>query len=344
MANPLDPTLTAALRRRLALQLMTGRAFQIKTPATVEYLKATHNWLSMGVQGGYVHARSRTGKTFGTRWVLGSLPVLLDCAIPYLEIPLRDQVYDSERAFFQFMLQCACHPLYAKGSSGDKRDRLSRWLLARARRSRIGTVVLVIDEAQLLSDHHFQWLLDISNEIEAGGYRLFCLLVGQEPLHARAQNMTRYAEFEPIVARFLICHHELSAMRTEQDLSMCLEQFDRTLYPVESGKTFVENFVPEAWAQDFRLASCAPAFFSAFRSQAPVEKDAQELDIPMAYLVMALLQFLNAVAGFDSPTALVPQDTARRAVENTNYHLFMNARAAQADSVGESSSAARRRR
>jgi type II secretory pathway predicted ATPase ExeA len=185
----------------LVSRVLAGRAFLVKTPACIEYYTKLKSWFSMGIQGAIVVGRPRLGKTSGTRWVLGAIQMVFG-KVPYVEIPIRKQHLHNEGAFFQFMLKCCKHKYYNRGSVADKRDRLFEALLARARRSSIRMVILFIDEAQELEELHYQWLRNISNELDSAGYRIFCLLVGQKEL-INKRNSLLVEEMEQIVSRFM---------------------------------------------------------------------------------------------------------------------------------------------
>ena len=164
--------------RTILTRVMAGRAFMIKTSPATTYLVKLKSWLTTGSHGAMIHGRPRLGKTMATRWVLRTVRELIGY-VPSIEIPIRDQRVASEREFFQHVLHCAKHKFYDIGTAGDRRDRLTEWLVIMARRSPVNAVILFFDEAQDLTERQYRWLLNIDNELDMRGYRLFCLLVGQ---------------------------------------------------------------------------------------------------------------------------------------------------------------------
>ena len=86
----------------------------------------------------------------------------------------------------------------------QRADMFAARLAPRAGRSPIRTVVLFFDEAQNLQEEHYHWLLNVSNEVEARGFRVFCLLVGQ---HALSLHATRLLDADPDLDHAWIYQH-----------------------------------------------------------------------------------------------------------------------------------------
>ncbi len=307
-----------ASRRKLSLQVLAGRAFLIKTPPAETYLRELHGWLSSGALGAIVYGRPRLGKTSATRWVLGQMNMFIG-RIPWIEIPLRDQRIATEREFFQFLLRCARHREYAKkGTAADRRDRLSEWIIARARRSSIGTFVFFVDEAQRLTQMHFQWLLNVSNELDAVGYRLFCIFVGQQTLKKKKAELLD-DEQEQIVGRFMI--HELAyvGIINDQQIAECLIQYDNTLYPADTDQKFVSNYVPENFKSGFRLSALSGLVWSSFQTAWSEAGRSKTAEVPMHYLASTVICLLNDLSKKDFKTIVCGRREIDIAVAKSGY-------------------------
>ncbi len=305
-------------RTRISTRLMAGRAFLIKTPTCAMYLKEMTTWLTTGSQGALIYGRPRLGKTSATRWVLKTLPEIIG-NFPTIEIPVREQNIASERAFFQHTLRCARHRHALTGTAGDKRDRLNEWLVARALRSPVNAAVLFFDEAQLLQDHQFDWLLNIGNELDKAGCRLFCLLVGQSELADRKQDFIEDGK-EQIVGRFMVRELEFSGIKSEQGLISCFKEFNDTLYPLESRMPFAANFIPRAVKNGFNLQELAPAFWSVFRDKwISIGLDQDNISIPMHYINSSLIGLLNSLVSHDKEGMAVSYDLIARSISASGY-------------------------
>ncbi len=312
---PNEPSLIE--RTKISTRVMAGRAFLIKTPPCTTYLKNMTSWLMTGSHGALIYGRPRLGKTSATRWVLKMLPNVLG-NVPSLEVPVRGQKIASERAFFQHMLRCARHRHAMGGSAGDKRDRLTEWLVSRAMRSPVNAVVIFFDEAQLLTDGHYDWLLNISNELDARGCRLFCLLVGQPELAGVKTKLIDGGK-EQIVGRFMVREMEFSGINSEKDLANCFKEFDQTFYPLESKILFSENFVPKAVKNGFTLQKICPGVWAEFRNKWIDAGLEQEPVIPMHYLTATIIGILNSLVSKDNYDLDVPQGLIQKSITASGY-------------------------
>jgi hypothetical protein len=304
-------------RTRLTTRLLAGREFLVKTPLCASYLKQMNTWLTTGSHGAIVYGRPRLGKTSATRWVLKALPNLVG-NFPVVEVPIRAQNIATERAFFQHLLRCIKHRQAMTGSAGDKRDRFSEWLTSRAMRSSINCAVLFLDEAQLLQDHQYGWLLNISNELDKNGCRLFCLFVGQPELADKKLKFID-AGMEQIVGRFMVRELEFSGISSEVDLISTLNQYQNTIYPIGSNILFSENFIPLATKGGFVLDSIGPALWGAFEKLWIAARLDKGMTIPMHYFTSALIGILNLLVKHDTEHLVIPQEIIVEAVNSSGY-------------------------
>lgn len=314
-----------ARRQKLSTRVMAGRAFAIKTPPAVQYARELTTWLTMGSQGAIVYGRPRLGKTLATRWVLRALQELLGY-VPWLEIPIRSQNITSEREFFQHLLRCAKHKHYLTGTAGDKRDRWTEWLTARARRSSVSAFILFIDEAQVLTDRHYAWLVEMANELDQRGYRLFCLLVGQSSLLTKKSSfIDKGEEYEQIVGRFMLRELKFPAIASIDDLRDCYEQYECTRYPPNTDTRFPENFVPLAISAGFKLSTLAPGVWACFEKAWLSKGIGGEPVVPMHYVTSSLVGLLNTLVAEDRADLSVSANIIDQAVRKSGYLNFIKA-------------------
>ena len=303
--------------RKMLTRVMAGRAFMIKTSPAATYLLKMKSWLTTGSHGAMIHGRPRLGKTMATRWVLRTLRELIGY-VPFIEVPIREQRVASEREFFQHILHCVRHRYYDVGTAGDKRDRLAEWLIIRARRSLVNVVVLFFDEAQYLTDHHYRWLLNIDNELDMHGCRLFCLLVGQPELCGKKIQLIEKG-MEQIVGRFMVREYEFPGIRSLDQLTDSFGEFNNTEYPPGSGEKFPSNFIPLAVGGGFVLQDLAPATWSAFETLWSAAGIDEPFEIPMHYLTAALMEMLDSLRMVDRSKLQVPEEIIRKCVAASGY-------------------------
>jgi hypothetical protein len=301
----------------LVSRVLAGRAFLVKTPACIEYYTRLKSWFSMGIQGAIVYGRPRLGKTSGSRWVLGAIQMVFG-KIPYVEIPIRKQHLHNEGAFFQFMLKCCKHKYYNRGTVADKRDRLFEALLARARRSSIRMVILFIDEAQELEELHYQWLRNISNELDSAGYRIFCLLVGQKELIEKRKSLL-VEGMEQIVSRFMTEVSMFSGLRNIGELRSVLNGFDLAVYPAENGRPFPGYFAPLAYAHGWRLEDLAEQIWSEYESCWNDLSIDFPIEVGMQYVTSTVTKILELASKRDKSAIEIKKNAIKECVKNSGF-------------------------
>lgn len=308
----------------LVSRLLAGRAFLVKTPACIAYFAYLKRWLLTGNSGGVVFGRPRLGKTSATRWVLRAIQEIFG-RVPFIEIPIRKQHLAHEGAFFQHLCRCGRHRHYGQGTVADRRDRFIEMLIGKARRSPTRTVILFLDEAQQLAPLHYEWLLNVANEMDVAGYRLFCLLVGQSELSKR-RNELICDEREELVGRFMTEAWQFSGLGSVEDLRTVLEGYDVAVYPANDryAPHFLSYFVPMAFQSGWRLASLAGGFWQAFESVWNELKAKGDLALPMHYVNSSVALILDSVSTMDSSTLVVKQEQIANAVKLSGFVASTN--------------------
>lgn len=303
--------------RKILTKVMAGRAFMIKTSPAAAYLIKLKSWLTTGSHGAIIYGRPRLGKTMATRWVLQSIRELIGY-VPSIEVPIRQQRMVTEREFFQHLLHCANHKYYDVGTAGDRRDRLAEWLAIRAHRSPVNAVVMFFDEAQYLTDNQLNWLVNIDNELDMHGCRLFCLLVGQPELKEKKDKLISKSK-EQIVGRFMVREYEFPAIRSQIQLNDSFSEFNSTEYPPHTGTTFPANFIPQAVRGGFTLKDLAPATWASFEGLWLAAGIRGDVEIPMHYLTAALMEILDRLTKFDAPKLEVSEEVIKKCVAASGY-------------------------
>lgn len=304
-------------RQRLTARVMIGKAFLIKTPACKKLYAHIERWLTCGMLGAVVYGRPRLGKTSAARWSLSVLRQLV-APVAWVEVPVRKQHLENEGAFFQYLLRCARNKWQNKGTVADKRDRFTEALITRALRSPIKTVILFFDEAQLLTELHYSWLINISNELEARGLRLFCLLVGQHQLITRKDTFI-VEGLDEIVGRFMVDHWAFPGIESLADLTQCLIAYEEVIYPEKNGAPFLAYYVPLALESGWSLKTTAETFWNAFTDVWSGAGRTDGVVIPMHYMSSALLIFLNQLCRIDTNALVVTETMVTAAVKRCGF-------------------------
>jgi len=296
-------------RAKIIARTLAGRGLLVRTKSCVLYFAKVKQWLMTGNLGAIVYGRPRLGKTSATRWVIRVLPEKFG-NIPFIEVPIRKQHLQNEGAFFQFLLKCCRAKYFNKGSVADKRDRFGEALLMRARRSSTRTVIVFIDEAQTLEVLQYEWLQNISNELDAIGYRVFFLLVGQHELDERRKTLILEGH-EQIVARFMTEALSFSGLTSVEQLKDALRGYDEGMFPepkgkiVQDSKAFLAWFIPKAFGRGFRLENEGARLWSGYQN-VWIELGIDDvLELPMHYVTSTVTNLLSLLSEIDSDNLIV---------------------------------------
>jgi len=315
-------------RRRLSARVLAGRYFQIKTPIAEDYADALAEALEGGEHGAIVYGAPRLGKTMATRWMFNQSAAIFGASVPWLEVPLRAFGASDRDAFFSYLLELVRHR-HRNGTVTDKRNRMSRWFAARANRSGVAAFAVFFDEAHVLPARVFRWLLEIDNELDSRGARLFALLVGQPDLLNLRDRIADQTSGDQFVERFMSVEFPFRGLASEAELAACLHGYATTEWPMKSGVTFAEYYIPDLVADGFQLQSIAPAMWRKYESTwRDVKLLRGDPELPMVHVTRAIVLLLNALSdrsGGRSVAAPTPKDV-ESAVTRSGYADYVNRR------------------
>lgn len=200
-------------------------------------------------------------------------------------------------------------------------------------------VLFIIDEAHKLTLDHFNGLKSICERLLNDGLNPFVLLFAEPEIADLEKALIAAGNQGSLVDRFFLHKHVLRGLKLDE-LRLLLEEYDKQRWPVEGGPTYTEHFLPELWAQGWRLAKQSSAFEAAFKELAiPLRLHLSE--VPIKYLTSAVKGFL-----IDAPACLQRKESLNNLIEDCVYRSgfveSLKVRQAMAD-ADERVSARRRR-
>lgn len=305
-------------RTKLTSRVVAGRAFLVKTHPAERLLYDLQKWLLKGARGGCVVGAPTLGKTSAIRWALQALSHILGGRLPWFEIPIRGEDLPYKREFFQHCLRCCRHKLYRIGTGGDKRDRFTEFLVERSKGSIVNGVVLFLDEAQQLQDKHYEWLLNIGNEVDQLNGRVVFVLAGQKKLLTTRDKFIANDDMQ-FVKRFFSRVHSFSPLSSESELKYCFEQFGKTAYPRSSSLMFPQLFVPSSWDAGFRPEDLAAKVWAELSLISEKVRPDSPVQVSMASATAALMSILNDCADVNFSERTIAPKLIEAAVWDCGY-------------------------
>ncbi|PTY04262.1 hypothetical protein DB347_20410 [Opitutaceae bacterium EW11] len=239
--------------------------YTITTPMLSALTPIVVRWVARNATGNILRGNQRHGKSHACPYFSGKLSEKFPGILTYTII-CRTALKPTERAFFERLLEATHHLDPSRGTASAMRNRLTGFLVEEVRRSNQNRIVLFIDEAQKLLETHYDWLIDLHNELRLVHVDMTVILVGQnELIDQRSDYKARRKNH--IFGRFMREEYELAPIRTKAELAECLKKFDdpkACCWPEGSGICYTAHFFKEAYAAGWRLANIADVLWESF--------------------------------------------------------------------------------
>jgi hypothetical protein len=276
-------------------------------------------WIASRLPGAIIFGRPRLGKTRAISYLINCLPQDFGENTPIYHIRCRKYKNVNENFFFEDLLAAVGHSLFEKGKSNMKRTRLIRFLVERADISGNNRIIFFIDDAQRLVEIHYDWLMDLYNELDHYGITLTTILVGQKELVHQRSAFKSGEKFQ-IVGRFMSQEYQFRGIETLNDLRICLMGYDDYCeYPLNSNWSFTKYFFSDSFIRGYRLQHSAEELYQVFVNLRREYGLPQMVEIPMQYVTLtieyALKRFGNN--GLDLP--VIEKTHWEEAINNTGY-------------------------
>lgn len=292
--------------------LERGR-YVVPTPPMEILCDKVDEWVALRASGAIVTGMQRFGKTQALRYCSAVLTLKYP-SIPRVSLLCKRRQKISERGFFEDFLRAANHSIVERGTIDAKRERLTKRLMQMVAEKREDRLIMVIDDAQHLSDIEYDWLMDIENALDQHAISLTVVLVGQPELAVKREVYDKAGKRQ-IIGRFMIHVHEFHGIRSSAEMREVLNGYDMgTEYPEGSGTSYTQYFAPTAWERGWRLADIADDLWLAFEKEREKACKSPLKELPMQFFAKTV-EYLLVRHGNDKFTGLILQ----QAVERSGY-------------------------
>lgn len=233
----------------------------------------------------------------------------------------KREVSATKGNFYDSLLAVVGHKQWHDTVSISKKHlRLVNFMEQAALKDSRQVFILFMDEAQRLHQQHFDWIKDIYNDLRLKGVTLLPILVGQQQLLDQKKTFLKTGvEGEAIVNRFMLYEHSFRGIRDKEDFATCLGFFDSTPYPINSSWTFTKFFVPQAYANGFRLAHFTDILWDAFCDAYQELKVKSRMEIPMQYFSKTIEIILRDSVDLDQPGYTITKEFSLRSIRESWY-------------------------
>lgn len=182
--------------------------------------------------------------------------------------------------------------------------------------------MLVIDEAQGMSQREWLWLVELHSLLEKQRIRLCVFSIASLQFFDEPVGMA-LAGGAHVAARFMLAAAPFHGVRNVDELAYVMRGYDDgSEWPPDSGCSFTAGLAPRPWAGGFRMAHQAGALMQAMHEALP-PRYAGPTDFPMKTVAQACRHVLLRIASGADVDTVTSTEAWRAAVENCGHRTLM---------------------
>ena len=282
-------------------------------------------WIDNQVEGASIYGPSRFGKSSAVdHWVQVLLSQRYNNAVPMVVWSHTDAGgANSVGRFYACLLHASKHPLAAATRSPLSRQHMlmERWH-ALAKRSGGRFIVLIIDEAQGMSQREWLWMVELHSLLEKDGLRVCVFSIASLQVYDEPMGLAMVGGAH-VAARFMLASARFHGIEGVEELAGVMAGYDRgTEWPPHSGISFTEGVAPAAWADGFRLEDHAERFHKSLVDGVPTNYTGP-LEFPMKTIATCCRYILLRIAGGADWRDVTSSDSLRHIIEESGHRQLL---------------------
>lgn len=267
-----------------ASALEDASGFSIPTPMGKALQDRLESWVQCGHTGGLIVGEARLGKTRALEAIGDKLTNRSGQPIHAFYTHYGQRDVETVRAVFAKVARALGFAV--RGQIADALLDLIVMRLAEASLSNdTRQVVLMVDEAQLLSLGQLGAFAEIYNELARLRVNCVVFFVANQDQFEPLGRALLLRENRYLLERFFNNLDYFFGIRSETELAECLKGYDQYVVSQSTQQTATEYFCPDLFRQGWRLANLAPVYWRRFR---------QDYGIPLELTSWGMAQFVRA--------------------------------------------------
>lgn len=297
------------------------KEYSLFTASIESTIDSVGAWIDQRAKGGVIYGPSQYGKTNGLgNWLQTELQRRLRG-----EVPLTLWSYEPSGSATQL------HNKLRRAAGGGqpqkhRRDALSdlvKKLIVRAFQSDAKYTMIVIDEAQAMTEREWIWMVQLHSRVELEGIQLAVVPVISLQFNQRPYELAHTGSAHAS-ARFMLYEHQFHGVRGVDELRAVLLGYDEdSEWPAGSGTSYTAGIVPRPFEEGLRLSDYATQLWTALFENLPSGYKGP-FDYPMQSITLAARNVLMQLAGSGAKwEGCVAQDAWNQAVAMTGHKAHM---------------------
>lgn len=272
-----------------------------------------------GAPGMIVYGRPRLGKTKATTFAVTYLPEELKTPIPVFVADSKSYKVPSAEKFFRDMLSDFQFGFEGKKDEIVLRNQIVNLMHEKAERTPLRRIVLIMDEAQKLTEWQYDCLIDIYNQLIRRNIRMTTISIGQEQLVDRRSFFLANAKSH-IVGRFMPSEYRFRGITKKDEMEFVLQSYDESEFPPNSGWFYTRFYFPDAFDSGKRLVDFSTSLYNLFLDiRQEFGLPGKEVELPMEYIAFTVENALKFYGANGKGTEWLSMGQWREAIQRSGY-------------------------
>lgn len=214
-------------------------------------------WTWCGLNGGVIVGEARIGKTVAIRSIDNTITSRTGEKIPVFRISMGERDVKTIRSVYCRIARALGQPVHNNKTADDLALVVNMYLSEASLINQSHQVILIIDEAQILTIGQLSVFAEIYNDLFEIHYNCIIYFVANENQFSSMANDLLDDENKYTRERFFDHVHHFYGIRNSEELSVCLERYDEYIIDDFKNMTALEYYCPSLYAKGWRLKNIA---------------------------------------------------------------------------------------
>ena len=304
---------------------LVTKDYSLYTPSIGRMEEVISEWIDNQVDGGTIFGPSRFGKSSAVNnWLQSLLSERFGGFVPLVIWRHIDSGGGLSAArFYSQILEASRHHLArAVRSPLDRQHMLLERFTTLAMQSGGRFVVLVIDEAQGMTQREWLWLVQIHSQLDQRRVRLCVISIASlqffdEPVGLALSGGAHVA------SRFMLVSSQFSGVKNSSELNFVIRSYDEgAFWPENSKISFTQGVAPKAWDEGFRMSQISAHLWNALVDNLP-RNYRGKIEFPMSTISTACRNILLKTGGAENWKATTNSESISKTIKNSSHESLM---------------------
>lgn len=304
---------------------LVTRDYSLYTPPIQRMVDQMASWIDNQIEGATIYGPSRFGKSSAVdHWVQELLTQRYKNTLPMVVWSHTEAGgANSIGRFYASLLHASKHPLHKATRSPLSRQHmlLERWH-SLALRGGGRFLILIIDEAQGMTQREWLWLVELHSLLEKERLRLCVFSIASLQFFDEPMSLAMVGGAH-VAARFMLASERFHGIEGLEELAGIMAAYDQgTEWPSHSGQSFTAAAAPAARAQGFRLENHVEQLYAALVQALPPNY-AGPMELPMKTVAYCCRHILLRIGGGADSRDVTSKASLDRIVEESGHRQLL---------------------